>query len=123
MYAVKVSAVQALNEAPPSEATSTRARQSVSLNFAKGSGLGESRDQANARANQIVESAKNEAISEATRQKELALAEIDAAANRAREQLRTQVSALAVAGAEKLLRKEIDANAHKALLDELASEI
>ena len=80
-------------------------------------------DQANARANQIVESAKNEAISEATRQKELALAEIDAAANRAREQLRTQVSALAVAGAEKLLRKEIDANAHKALLDELASEI
>ena len=85
--------------------------------------LKEARVKANARANQIVESAKNEAISEATRQKELALAEIDAAANRAREQLRTQVSALAVAGAEKLLRKEIDANAHKALLDELASEI
>jgi F-type H+-transporting ATPase subunit b len=80
-------------------------------------------DQANVRANQIIESAKNDAIVEATRQKELALAEIDASANRAREALRVQVSTLAVAGAEKLLRKEIDANAHKALLDELASEI
>ena len=80
-------------------------------------------DQAHARANQIVEAAKGEAIAEATRQKELAQAEIDAAANRAREELRAQVSTLAVAGAEKLLRKEIDANAHKALLDELAAEI
>ena len=80
-------------------------------------------DQAHARANQIVEAAKSEAIAETTRQKELAQAEIDAAANRAREALRTQVSTLAVAGAEKLLRKEIDANAHKALLDELAAEI
>ena len=49
--------------------------------------------------------------------------EIDAAATRAREDLRKQVSALAVTGAEKLLKREIDANAHKALLDELASEI
>lgn len=80
-------------------------------------------DQAHARANQIVEAAKNEAVAEANRQKELAQAEIDAAANRAREELRGQVSSLAVAGAEKLLRKEIDANAHKALLDELAAEI
>ncbi len=48
---------------------------------------------------------------------------IDAAANRAREDLRKQVSALAVTGAEKLLQREIDVNAHKALLDELASEI
>ena len=39
------------------------------------------------------------------------------------EELRKQVSALAVTGAEKLLKREIDANAHKALLDELASEI
>ena len=80
-------------------------------------------DQAHARANQIVDAARNEAITEATRQKELAQAEIDAAANRAREDLRKQVSALAVTGAEKLLKREIDANAHKALLDELASEI
>ena len=46
-------------------------------------------------------------------------AEIEAAATRAREDLRKQVSTLAVTGAEKLLRREIDANAHKALLDEL----
>ena len=39
------------------------------------------------------------------------------------EDLRRQVSALAVAGAEKLIRREIDGNAHKALLDELAAEI
>src|SRR5688500_1436434 len=80
-------------------------------------------DQAHARANQIVDAAKNEAIVEANRQKATAEAEIEAAATRAREELRKQVSALAVSGAEKLLKREIDANAHKALLDELAAEI
>jgi F-type H+-transporting ATPase subunit b len=80
-------------------------------------------EQAHQRANQIVEAARNEAIAEAGRQKTLALAEIDAAANRAKEDLRKQVSVLAVSGAEKLLKREIDANAHKALLDELAAEI
>lgn len=80
-------------------------------------------EQAHQRANQIVDAAKNEAVAEAGRQKALAQAEIDAAANRAREDLRKQVSALAVTGAEKLLKREIDANAHKALLDELAAEI
>jgi F-type H+-transporting ATPase subunit b len=80
-------------------------------------------DQAHQRANQIVEAAKNDAIAEANRQKALGLAEIDAASTRAKEDLRKQVSVLAVSGAEKLLRREIDANAHKALLDELAAEI
>jgi len=80
-------------------------------------------DQAHARANQIVDAARDEAVVEATRQKALAQAEIEASANRAREELRRQVSLLAVSGAEKLLQREIDANAHKALLDELAAEI
>ena len=80
-------------------------------------------DQAHQRANQIVEAAKNEAIAEANRQKALAEAEIAAAANRAREDLRRQVSLLAVAGAEKLLRREIDPAAHKALLDDLAAQL
>lgn len=80
-------------------------------------------DQAHQRASQIIEQARNEAVTEATRQKELAQAEIDVAANRAREQLRQQVAMLAVTGAEKVLRREIDAGAHKALLDELAAEI
>ena len=80
-------------------------------------------DQAHHRANQIVEAAKNDAIAEANRQKALGLAEIDAASTRAKEELRKQVSFLAVSGAEKLLKREIDANAHKVLLDELAAEI
>jgi len=80
-------------------------------------------DQAHQRANQIVEAAKAEAIEEGSRQKALVDADIAASANRAREDLRKQVSSLAVSGAEKLLRREIDPAAHKALLDELASEI
>ena len=80
-------------------------------------------EQAHQRANQIIDQAKNEALAEGERQKALALAEIEASATRAREDLRKHVSALAVTGAEKLLKREIDANAHKALLDELAAEI
>ncbi|HJW47751.1 MAG TPA: F0F1 ATP synthase subunit B [Lysobacter sp.] len=80
-------------------------------------------EQAHHRANQIIDQAKNDAIAEASRQKAVAEAEIVAAANRAKEDLRKHVSTLAVTGAEKLLRREIDANAHKALLDELAAEI
>ncbi len=80
-------------------------------------------DQAHQRANQIVDAAKAEAIEEGNRQKALVEADIAASANRAREDLRKQVSSLAVSGAEKLLRREIDPAAHKALLDELAAEI
>jgi F-type H+-transporting ATPase subunit b len=80
-------------------------------------------NQAEARRAQIIDQAKVEAIEEGNRQKAAALAEIDASASRAREDLRKQVSALAVAGAEKLIRREIDGNAHRALLDELAAQI
>lgn len=80
-------------------------------------------EQAHQRANQMIDQAKNDAIAEANRQKAVAQSEIDASTNRAREELRKQVSALAVTGAEKLLRREIDASAHKVLLDELAAEI
>ena len=80
-------------------------------------------EQAHQRANQIVDAAKTEAVAEAGRQKSLAEAEIEAAANRAREDLRRQVSMLAVSGAEKLLRREIDPAAHKALLDDLAAQL
>ena len=80
-------------------------------------------DQAHQRANQIIDTAKNDAIAEANRQKALAEAEIAAAANRAKEDLRRQVSALAVSGAEKLLKREIDAGAHKALIDDLAAQL
>jgi len=80
-------------------------------------------DQAHQRANQIVEQAKADAIAEGQRQKALAEADLAASVNRAREDLRRQVSVLAVSGAEKLLRREIDAGAHKALIDELAEQL
>ena len=80
-------------------------------------------DQAHRRGTQIVEAAKAEAVTEGLRQKALIDAEIEASATRAREELRRQVSVPAVSGAERLLKREIDAGAHKALLDELASEI
>ena len=80
-------------------------------------------DQAHQRANQLIDQAKEDAIAEANRQKALAESEISAAANRAREELSRQVSVLAVSGAEKLLKREIDAGAHKALIDELAAQL
>lgn len=79
--------------------------------------------QAEARKAQIIEAAKDEALAEGKRLKAAAQAEIDQSVAKAREDLRKQVSALAVAGAERLIRREIDGNAHKALLDELAAEI
>lgn len=80
-------------------------------------------EQAHQRANQIVEAARHDAVEEGVRQKAIVEADIAASANRAREYLRKQVSQLAVSGAEKLIRREIDPAAHKALLDELAAEI
>ena len=80
-------------------------------------------DQANTRATSLVEEARTEAGSEKNRILESAQAEVEQETNRAREELRTQVGALAVAGAEKILQREIDANAHKELLDKLAAEI
>lgn len=80
-------------------------------------------DQANTRGSSIVEEARAEATAEKERILAAAQAEVEQEANRAREELRGQVSAIAVAGAEKILRREIDANAHRDLLDKLAAEI
>lgn len=75
------------------------------------------------RAAQIVEQAKHDAVAEGGRQIATAQAEIDASIFRARENLRKQVGAIAVAGAEKLIGKEINASIHAALIDELAAQI
>ncbi|HET9032479.1 MAG TPA: F0F1 ATP synthase subunit B [Dokdonella sp.] len=80
-------------------------------------------DKATQQANQIVDKARTDAIVEGTKQKAIAAAEIESMAHRAREELRGKVATLAVAGAEKILKREIDANAHKDLLDQLVSEI
>jgi F-type H+-transporting ATPase subunit b len=79
--------------------------------------------QAEARRLQIIDAAKDEAVTEALRVKATADAELEQSVRKAHDELRSQVSTLALAGAEKLIRREIDASVHKALLDELASEI
>jgi F-type H+-transporting ATPase subunit b len=80
-------------------------------------------DKAAQQANLAIEKAKTDAVTEGNRQLAAARAEIESLSHRAKEELRKQVGQLAVAGAEKILKREIDANAHKALLDQLASEI
>lgn len=79
--------------------------------------------QAEKRASEIVEEAKGNAKTEGDRIITGAKAEIDQEVNRAKEGLRQQVSALAVAGAEKILRREIDAKAHAAMLTTIANEL
>ncbi|MDQ0009040.1 F-type H+-transporting ATPase subunit b [Luteibacter jiangsuensis] len=80
-------------------------------------------DKAQQQGNQILEKARAEATNEINRLKAQAQDEIASMAQRAREQLREQVGALAVRGAEKIVQREIDPAAHKALLDQLAAEI
>ncbi len=80
-------------------------------------------NQAQKRASEIVEDAKQVATDEGNRIKEAAHAEVEKEVHRATEQLRVQVSAIAVAGAERILKKEIDARAHQDILDELATQI
>ena len=80
-------------------------------------------DQAHARANEIVADGKSDGVKERERQLAAAKAEIEQEANRAREELRGQVSAIAVASAEKILRREIDGKAHDDILGKLAQEL
>jgi len=79
--------------------------------------------QADKRAAEMVESAKSAARDEGVREKAAAKAEIEQEYARAREQLREHVAALAVAGAEKILRREVDAKAHGELLAAIKQQI
>jgi F-type H+-transporting ATPase subunit b len=79
--------------------------------------------QAERRAAQLIEEAKNAAKAEGDREKAAARADIQQEVSRAREQLREQVAALAVAGAEKILRREVDAKAHADLLDGIKRQL
>ena len=80
-------------------------------------------DQANQRANAIVEEARAGAGQEKERILASAQSEVEQEVNRARDELRGQVAAIAVAGAEKILSREIDSSTHQDLLDSLAAEI
>ncbi|MDO4878162.1 MAG: F0F1 ATP synthase subunit B [Neisseria sp.] len=75
------------------------------------------------RAAQIVEEAKNQASIEAARITAQAKADVEQETNRAREVLREQVAALAVKGAEAILRSEVNAVKHAELLSNLKQEL
>ena len=80
-------------------------------------------EQANKRAGQIVEEAKDQAKAEGDRLKVAAEAEIEQEMNRAKEELRGKVAALALAGAEKVLAASIDEKANSELVNQLAAEL
>ena len=84
---------------------------------------GEIVEQASQRHSQILDQAREDAVSERNRQVSAAEADIAQAANQAREELRSSVASLAVLGASKILEKEVDANAHRELIDKLIAEI
>ena len=80
-------------------------------------------DQANTRANGIVDEARTTADQERVRILDSAQAEVEQEVNRAREELRGQVAAISIAGAEKIIGREINSATHQDLLDQLAREI
>jgi len=80
-------------------------------------------NQAQKRANEIVDEAKEGAREEADKIKVAATADIDQQITAAREQLRKEVSSIALAGAEQILKREVDAKAHAAVLDDLVAQI
>jgi F-type H+-transporting ATPase subunit b len=80
-------------------------------------------DQAHARANEIVAEGKDAGVKERERQLAAAKAEIEQETNKAREELRGQVSAIAIASAEKILNREIDGKTHEDILGKLAQEL
>lgn len=79
--------------------------------------------QAEKRAVQLVEEAKTAAKDEGDRMIAAAKAEIEQESHRARESLRGDVAALVVAGAGKVLRREVDAKAHADLLEAIKNEL
>ena len=80
-------------------------------------------DQAHARANEIIAEGKDAGVKERDRQLAAAKAEIEQETNKAREELRGQVSAIAIASAEKILKREIDGKTHEDILGKLAQEL
>jgi F-type H+-transporting ATPase subunit b len=75
------------------------------------------------RAGDVIDQAKGQAKTEADGILTAARSEIDRERNTAREVLRQQVAALAVAGAARILEKEIDAKSHAKLLDDVVKQL
>ncbi|HZJ95119.1 MAG TPA: F0F1 ATP synthase subunit B [Thiopseudomonas sp.] len=80
-------------------------------------------EKANKTANEIVEEAKQNARTEGDRLIASAKTEIDIEVKRVKEELRQQVSVLAVTGAEKILGATVDAKAHNEMVEQLAAEL
>ena len=80
-------------------------------------------EQANLHSAQLVEEAKSQAKTEGQRMIELAQGEIAREITQAKEVLKTQLAMLAVAGAEKIIQRNLDPSIHHDLLNELAAEI
>ena len=74
-------------------------------------------------ASQRIEESKSQAKTEGERIVAAAHAQIEQEVQAARQQLREQVALLAVAGAEKILKREVDAKAHASMLDQLKAQI
>lgn len=74
-------------------------------------------------ANDTIERSREEARAEGERQKESAREEIDQAVAHAKAELRREVGHLAVSGAERILKREVDAKAHNDIIDDLVGQI
>ena len=79
--------------------------------------------QAQKRGDEILEEAKNAARVEGDRLIEAAHAEIERERTQARDDLRQEVAVLALAGAERILMREVDRNAHDEILARLSAEL
>ncbi len=80
-------------------------------------------DQANQRANQVMVEAKSDAVTEGKRLVEAARSEIEQESNKAKDSLRGEIASIAIAGASKLLDREVDEKTHADLLDKLVAEL
>lgn len=80
-------------------------------------------EQANKRKAQILDEAREDAQTERQKILSQAEAELEAERNRARDELRKQVATLAVAGAEKIIERSIDKEAHKDILDNITAKL
>ncbi len=80
-------------------------------------------DQANQRANQVMSEAKSDAVTEGKRLVEAARSEIEQESNKAKDSLRGEIASIAIAGASKLLDREVDEKTHADLLDKLVAEL
>ena len=102
------------------EASSRQAEQTVNDARARAADI---LAQAEKRSAQMIDEARNAAKEESGREKAAAKAEIEQERTRAREQLRDQVASLAIAGAEKILRREVDSKAHGELLESIKRQL